>query len=88
MSKKPIILGIESSCDETGVSIISENKEGEPKILSNIVSSLNKSPVISTPHIIQININHFILQITWEQGPKNHSKYRYLVAYKGIFDLI
>ncbi len=39
MSKKPIILGIESSCDETAVSIISENKEGEPKILSNIVSS-------------------------------------------------
>ncbi len=39
MSKKPIILGIESSCDETAVSIISENKEGKPKILSNIVSS-------------------------------------------------
>ncbi len=39
MSKKPIILGIESSCDETAVALISENNEGEPKILSNIVSS-------------------------------------------------
>ena len=39
MSKKPIILGIESSCDETAVALISENNEGEPEILSNIVSS-------------------------------------------------
>ena len=29
MSKKPIILGIESSCDETAVAIIRENKEGK-----------------------------------------------------------
>ena len=39
MSKKPVILGIESSCDETAVALITENKEGEPEILSNIVSS-------------------------------------------------
>jgi N6-L-threonylcarbamoyladenine synthase len=39
MSKKPIILGIESSCDETAVALIRENQEGEPEILSNIVSS-------------------------------------------------
>ncbi len=39
MTKKPIILGIESSCDETAVALIRENKEGEPEILSNIVSS-------------------------------------------------
>ena len=39
MSKKPIILGIESSCDETAVSIITENKQGTPTILSNIISS-------------------------------------------------
>jgi len=39
MKKKPIILGIETSCDETAVSIIQENKEGNVKILSNIVSS-------------------------------------------------
>ena len=39
MSKKPIILGIESSCDETAASIISENERGVPTILSNIISS-------------------------------------------------
>ncbi len=39
MSKKPIILGIESSCDETAASIITENERGIPVILSNIISS-------------------------------------------------
>ena len=39
MSKKPIILGIETSCDETAASIITENDQGIPVILSNIVSS-------------------------------------------------
>ncbi|MDB0054355.1 tRNA (adenosine(37)-N6)-threonylcarbamoyltransferase complex transferase subunit TsaD [Candidatus Pelagibacter sp.] len=39
MSKKPLILGIESSCDETAASIITENKQGKPIILSNIISS-------------------------------------------------
>ncbi|WP_415303946.1 tRNA (adenosine(37)-N6)-threonylcarbamoyltransferase complex transferase subunit TsaD [Candidatus Pelagibacter sp. Uisw_090] len=39
MIKKPLILGIESSCDETAASIITENEQGMPTILSNIVSS-------------------------------------------------
>ena len=39
MSKKPLILGIESSCDETAASLITENWEGKPGVLSNIVSS-------------------------------------------------
>ena len=39
MSKKPIILGIESSCDETAVAIIREKSDGRAEILSNIVSS-------------------------------------------------
>ncbi len=39
MSKKPLILGIESSCDETAASLITENEEGLPVVLSNIVSS-------------------------------------------------
>ena len=39
MSKKPLILGIESSCDETAASIISENVKGNPIILSNVISS-------------------------------------------------
>jgi N6-L-threonylcarbamoyladenine synthase len=39
MNKKPIILGIESSCDETAASIITQNEQGMPTILSSIVSS-------------------------------------------------
>ena len=39
MNKKPVILGIESSCDETAASIITENERGTPTILSSIVSS-------------------------------------------------
>ena len=39
MSKKPLILGIETSCDETAASIITESEEGNPIVLSNIVSS-------------------------------------------------
>ena len=39
MSKKPLILGIETSCDETAASIITENDHGNPIVLSSIVSS-------------------------------------------------
>ena len=39
MSKKPLILGIETSCDETAASIITVNDQGIPIVLSNIVSS-------------------------------------------------
>ena len=39
MSKKPIILAIESSCDETAAAIITENLKNQPIVLSNIVSS-------------------------------------------------
>ena len=39
MSENPIILGIETSCDETAISLIQDNETGIPKILSNIISS-------------------------------------------------
>ena len=39
MSRNIIILGIETSCDETAVSIIEDQENCSPKILSNIVSS-------------------------------------------------
>jgi N6-L-threonylcarbamoyladenine synthase len=39
MKKKPLILGIESSCDETAASIVTENDQGMPTILSSIISS-------------------------------------------------
>ncbi len=39
MSKKPLILGIETSCDETAASIVTENEQGIPIVLSNVISS-------------------------------------------------
>ena len=39
MTKKPIILGVESSCDETAAAVLQDNENGTAKILSNIVSS-------------------------------------------------
>ena len=39
MTKKITFLGIETSCDETAASVITENEQGFPVILSNIVSS-------------------------------------------------
>ena len=39
MKEKPIILGIETSCDETAVSLIQDDASGIPKILSNVISS-------------------------------------------------
>ena len=42
MKKKPIILGIETSCDETAVSIIKDTDDHIPKILANVVSSQDK----------------------------------------------
>ena len=39
MTKKPLILGIETSCDETAASLITENEQGIPMVLSNIISS-------------------------------------------------
>ena len=39
MNKTPLILGIETSCDETAASIITENEQGIPLVLSNVISS-------------------------------------------------
>ena len=39
MKKNAIILGIESSCDETAAAILEESDQGVPNLLSNIVSS-------------------------------------------------
>ena len=39
MKKKPIILGIETSCDETAAAVVKENSNGTADVLSNVVSS-------------------------------------------------
>ena len=40
MSKKPLILGIESSCDETAASLITENEQGIPIVFINCTISI------------------------------------------------
>ena len=42
MKKKALILGIETSCDETAAAILEESTETVPNLLSNIVSSQEK----------------------------------------------
>ena len=39
MKKKIYILGIESSCDETSVAVVTRNKKDQPEILSNVIKS-------------------------------------------------
>ena len=42
MNKNRIVLGIESSCDETSVSIVKEKSSNDQEILSNIINSQTK----------------------------------------------
>ena len=39
MKKKALILGIETSCDETAAAVIRENKNETADILSSVISS-------------------------------------------------
>ena len=73
MSKKPIILGIESSCDETAISIISENEEGNPIVLSNIISS-------------QVDIHKEFGGVVPELAARSHMEKIDLIAKKAIND--
>ena len=71
MKKKTIILGIESSCDETAVSIIDENDKGQPSILSNIVSS-------------QIDVHKEFGGVVPELAARSHVEKIDLIAKKAI----
>ena len=72
MKKKTIILGIESSCDETAVSIIQENDKGfQPSILSNIVSS-------------QVNVHKEFGGVVPELAARSHIEKIDLIAKKAI----
>ena len=71
MSKKPLILGIESSCDETAASLITENHEGKPIILSNIISS-------------QIDIHKEFGGVVPELAARSHIKKIDLIVKKAI----
>jgi len=71
MKKKAIILGIESSCDETAVALIQENSSGVPSILSNIVSS-------------QVDIHKEFGGVVPELAARSHIEKIDLIAKKAI----
>ena len=73
MSKKPLILGIESSCDETAAALITENDQGNPIVLSNIVSS-------------QINIHKEFGGVVPELAARSHLEKIDWIVQKAIND--
>ncbi len=73
MNKKPIILGIESSCDETAASILTENQHGAPIVLSNVVSS-------------QVNIHKEFGGVVPELAARSHIEKIDLIVKKAIDD--
>ena len=73
MKKKPVILGIETSCDETAASIVQENNDGSIKILSNIVSS-------------QFDIHKEFGGVVPELAARSHAEKIDLITNKAIFE--
>ncbi len=73
MIKKPLILGIESSCDETAASVITQNKQNIPIILSNIISS-------------QIDIHKEFGGVVPELAARSHIEKIDLIVEKAIKD--
>ena len=73
MIKKPIILGIESSCDETAAAILTEDKNGKPIILSNIISS-------------QVNVHKEFGGVVPELAARSHLEKIDLITKKAIKD--
>ncbi len=73
MSKKAIILGIETSCDETAASIIQESNNSVPNMLSNIVSS-------------QIDIHKEFGGVVPELAARSHMEKINLIVEKAIKD--
>ena len=71
MKKKTIILGIETSCDETAVSIIQENENNKPSILSNIISS-------------QVDVHREFGGVVPELAARSHIEKINLIAKKAI----
>ena len=71
MKKKHIILGIESSCDETAASVVQENDQGNAIILSNIVSS-------------QVNVHKEFGGVVPELAARSHIEKIDLITKKAI----
>ncbi len=73
MKKKAVILGIETSCDETAASIIQENDTAKPNILSNIVSS-------------QIDVHKEFGGVVPELAARSHIEKIDLIVKKAIYE--
>ncbi len=72
MQNKTIILGIETSCDETAVALIRENNNGNPQILSNVISS-------------QVDIHKEFGGVVPELAARAHAEKIDLIAKKAIY---
>ena len=72
MSKKITILGIESSCDETAASIITDDK-GITKVLSNVISS-------------QIDVHKEFGGVVPELAARSHLEKIDLITKKALID--
>ena len=73
MKKKAIILGIETSCDETAASIIEDNSDGNIRILSNIISS-------------QVEVHKEFGGIVPELAARSHAEKIDLITKKAIIE--
>ena len=74
MKKKTLILGIETSCDETAAAVIEENPGTIPNILSNVVSS-------------QIEVHKEFGGVVPELAARSHIEKIDLIVNKAIRDL-
>jgi N6-L-threonylcarbamoyladenine synthase len=73
MKKKTLILGIETSCDETAAAVIEENTGTIPNILSNVVSS-------------QIEVHKEFGGVVPELAARSHIEKIDLIVHKAIRD--
>jgi len=73
MKKKTLILGIETSCDETAAAVIEENIGTIPNILSNVVSS-------------QIDVHKEFGGVVPELAARSHIEKIDLIVHKAIKD--
>ena len=73
MTKKTIILGIETSCDETAVALVQDDGNDIPKILSNVVSS-------------QFDIHREFGGVVPELAARSHVEKINLIANKAIVE--
>ena len=87
MKKKTLILGIETSCDETAAAVIEENIGTIPNILSNVVSSqidIHKEyggvvpELAARSHVEKIDLTHCVESASFQRAVQ-HGTYMHTV---------